>query len=526
MLSVVLKADLVHQCARDLLLCRRRSAPPSAWTRIRPLRSDASFSGPFVLCRDLQSLGACRFKEKCHFAYNQLEIDVWTEERRGRLDRRLLFEPSAGNLDPKKGLMGLIQDHKGVYMFLCQTCFDNKPRIISKRSLTIHTVCSNMDVHHNFDANKCLVFVVRTHSVSYFKVRPLSLLSRLDLCRQAIRGVCPRDEQCLFAHSVVELKTWRIQRGTGVSPEEIVKVSTKYTDQQEQSCRAKRVSGGDGGNKQKSSSGGSMKSLDMRMKFVCAQCWQGCNVSEHDKTLTHCKARAKHPWLPDRCVLLVKSAGRSKWVQVRPLPNLKHFPLHYDICEQILKRGRCSFPGRCSFAHSSEERDMWTYMKNSNMPNMQQIYDLWLSLTAPSVQSDAEMLTSSDDKNIVMPTDYAEPLSGFHCRLCGRHSNSERQWQQHISTERHKDRVFSCDGQDEALAWTYRFPGTQFTLCPKLDGVCPDGVSCDFAHSPEELQEWTERRDFLRQKLARAREDMLIMPDEFDFGKYNFLLQD
>lgn len=63
-------------------------------------------------------------------------------------------------------------------------------------------------------------------------------------------------------------------------------------------------------------------------------------------------------------------------------------------------------------------------------------------------------------------------------------------------------------------------------MCDRLDGGCPDGVSCDYAHSSEELQEWTERRDFLRQKLAKAREDMLIMPDEFDFGKYNFLLQD
>lgn len=57
--------------------------------------------------------------------------------------------------------------------------------------------------------------------------------------------------------------------------------------------------------------------------------------------------------------------------------------------------------------------------------------------------------------------------SGFHCRLCGKHSNSERQWQQHISTEKHKDRVFSCEGEDEALTWSYRFPGTCFELCPK-----------------------------------------------------------
>lgn len=59
----------------------------------------------------------------------------------------------------------------------------------------------------------------------------------------------------------------------------------------------------------------------------------------------------------------------------------------------------------------------------------------------------------------------------------------------------------------------------------RFDTGCPEGVSCDSAHSLEELQEWTERRDFLRQKLAKAREDMLVMPDEFDFGKYNFLLQ-
>lgn len=65
-----------------------------------------------------------------------------------------------------------------------------------------------------------------------------------------------------------------------------------------------------------------------------------------------------------------------------------------------------------------------------------------------------------------------------------------------------------------------------YLITDRLDGSCPDGACCDYAHSPEELQEWIERREFLRQKLAKAREDMLVMPDDFDFGKYNFLLQD
>lgn len=79
-----------------------------------------------------------------------------------------------------------------------------------------------------------------------------------------------------------------------------------------------------------------------------------------------------------------------------------------------------------------------------------------------------------------------------------------------------KYKIQMWDGKTETLS--------TLLMTDRLAGGCPDGVSCDYAHSPEELQEWTERRDFLRQKLARAREDMLIMPDEFDFGKYNFLL--
>lgn len=51
-------------------------------------------------------------------------------------------------------------------------------------------------------------------------------------------------------------------------------------------------------------------------------------------------------------------------------------------------------------------------------------------------------------------------------------------------------------------------------------------MSCDYAHSEEELQEWRKRRDFLRRRLESARAEMLIAPNDYDFGKYNFLLLD
>ncbi|XP_045929095.1 zinc finger CCCH domain-containing protein 7B-like isoform X1 [Micropterus dolomieu] len=527
--SFVHKPDLVHSCERDILLCRRKADRPSEWTRVRPLPAYTSFSGPFVLCRELLKFGNCQYKENCNFAYNQLEIDVWTAERKGTLDRKLLFETDAVKMDPVINIIRLLQENKGMFMFLCQECYDSKPRIISKRCKDDHTICSNLDARHTFDANKCLAFVVRTHSVNYRKVRPLSVLCHLDLCRQAIRYGCQREDNCHFAHSVIELKTWRVQRDTGISPDEIVKVSTKYHDKQEQTSSKhkgnRQLSSGRGGSKTREGVG---KSMNMNMKFACAQCWRDGLISEPDKTLKYCTAKARHAWTKERWALLVKSLERSKWVQVRPLPHAKNFPAHYDICTQILAKRKCNYTGKCTFAHSQEEKEMWTYMKNNDLRDMQQIYDMWLKLIAHNHQADGAMLTQPvpEEKYIVMPTDYAEPMSGFHCRLCGKHSNSIRQWQQHISSEKHKDRVFSCEGEDEALTWSYRFPGTCFELCPKLGGSCPDGVSCDYAHSNEELQEWTERRDFLRRKLARAREDMLIMPDEFDFGKFNFLLQD
>uniref|UniRef100_A0A8C4EG98 Zinc finger CCCH-type containing 7B n=1 Tax=Dicentrarchus labrax TaxID=13489 RepID=A0A8C4EG98_DICLA len=505
--SFVHKPDLVHSCKRDILLCRRKTGHPSEWTRVRKLPSWTSFTGPFVLCKDL---GLCKYGENCTFAYNQLEIDVWTEEKKGKLDRNLLFETEADKLDPVNSIIRLLQEHKGVFIFLCQECYDSKPRLISKRSKDNHTICSNLDARHTFEANKCLAFVVRTHSVNYSKVRPLGVLCHLDLCRQAIRYGCLREDSCHFAHSPLELKTWRVQRDTGISPEEIVKVSTNYYEKQELNS-----------SKQKGN-----RSPNMKMKFVCAQCWWGGLISEPDKALKYCTAKARHAWTKDRWLLLVRSSEKSKWVQVRPLPHAKNFPMQYDICTQILSKRKCNYTGKCTFAHSQEEKEMWMYMKNNDLRDMQQMYDIWLKSTTHNRQADGAVLTQPvpEEKDIVMPTDFAEPMSGYHCRLCGKHSNGERQWQQHISSEKHKDRVFSCEGEDEALTWSYRFPGERFELCSKWEGGCPEGVSCDYAHSPEELQEWIERRDFLRHKLAKAREDMLIMPDEFDFGKYNFLL--
>uniref|UniRef100_A0A8C6KLL0 Zinc finger CCCH-type containing 7B n=1 Tax=Nothobranchius furzeri TaxID=105023 RepID=A0A8C6KLL0_NOTFU len=408
--SYVHKPDLVHNCKQDILLCRRKAGSPSEWTRVRPIPTNTSFWGPFVLCRVTQRL----YGEKCTFAYNQLEIDVWTVERKGKLNRNLLFETTASKLDPVISVIRLLEEHKGMFIFLCQECYDSKPRIISKRFSENPAICSNLDVCHNFDTNKCLAFVVRTHNINYSKVRPLSGSCHLDLCHQAIRYGCQRENSCVFAHSIIELKTWKVQRLTGISSEKIVEASLKHYNKLEQNSKKEkgnRPSSGGGGGKPK---GGGGKSLDMKMKFVCAQCWRGGLISEPDKALKYCNAKARHTWTKDRRVLLVKSPERSKWVQVRPLPHAKNPPLYYDMCAQILEKRKCNYTGNCTFAHSQEEREMWMYMKNNDLRDMQQVYDMWLALTAQSRPADGATFSqpSSEEKFIAMPTDCAEVVVG------------------------------------------------------------------------------------------------------------------
>ncbi|XP_051905974.1 zinc finger CCCH domain-containing protein 7B-like isoform X2 [Hippocampus zosterae] len=522
------KPDLRHSCNRDILLCRRKGVFPSEWTKVRHPPTWTSITGPFVLCKHVlqpADLGLCRFGETCHFAFNQLEIDVWTEERKGTLDRNLLFGPSGvATGDPVNSIRGLLREHKGTFLFLCQECYHGKPRVISERCRDDHAVCSNAVARHSFDANKCLAFEVTATNCNYRKVRPFNILAHLKLCSQKVHDGCPGEYRCVNAHSVIELRTWRVQRDTGITADEIVKVSKKYHEEQEQNTgteRKLRSSGVPAATNGEETPKG--KSLNLKMKFVCAVCLQDGHISMPNNTLKYCSAKAKHPWTKEQNTLLVKSPEKSNWVPVRPLPHTNNFPAQYELCTWMLKNKKCDFTGNCSFAHSTEEKDMWMYMKTQNVVEMQQIYNMWLTLSTHSRKADKAV--STREKDIVMPTDDAEPTSGFDCPLCGKHSNSERQWQRHISSTKHKERLFSCEGEDEALKWTHRFPGVSFERCAKSEADCPDGASCEFAHSPEELQEWIERREFLRRKLAQAREDNLIMPDEVDFGKYNFILQ-
>ncbi|NIG58295.1 Zinc finger CCCH domain-containing protein 7A [Pontoporia blainvillei] len=197
-----------------------------------------------------------------------------------------------------------------------------------------------------------------------------------------------------------------------------------------------------------------------------------------------------------------------------------------QLCNHIASGKKCQYVGNCSFAHSPEEREVWTYMKENGIQDMEQFYELWLKSQKNEKSDDvASQSNKENGKQIHMPTDYAEVTVDFHCWMCGKNCNSEKQWQGHISSEKHKEKVFHTE--DDQYCWQHRFPTGYFSICDRyMNGTCTEGSSCKFAHGNAELHEWEERRDALKMKLNKARKDHLIAPNDNDFGKYSFLFKD
>lgn len=96
------------------------------------------------------------------------------------------------------------------FVFLSlQECYDNKPRIISKRFKDNQTICSNLDARHTFDANKWACLQHMSHSsthphpfLSHAGSLTLSSFSPswthfdICLCARQVLGICGEDPQC------------------------------------------------------------------------------------------------------------------------------------------------------------------------------------------------------------------------------------------------------------------------------------------------------------------------------------------
>ncbi|XP_052615444.1 LOW QUALITY PROTEIN: zinc finger CCCH domain-containing protein 7A [Peromyscus californicus insignis] len=506
-------ANLDHKCKKDILIGRIKNVEDKSWKKIRPRPTKTNYEGPYYICKDVAAEDECRYSGHCTFAYCQEEIDVWTLERKGAFSREAFF---GGNGKISLTVVKLLQEHLGEFTFLCEKCFDHKPRMISKRNKDNSTACSHPVTKHEFEDNKCLVHILRETTVKYSKIRSFHSQCQLDLCRHEVRYGCLREDECFYAHSLIELKVWIMQNERGISHDVIAQESKQYWRSLEAGMPGAQVLGNQ-----------IMPGLlNMEIKFVCAQCLRNGQVIEPDKNRKYCSAKAQHSWTKERRAMRAMSFERKKWMNIRPLPTKKQMPLQFDLCNHIASGRKCQYVGNCSFAHSPEEREVWTYMKDNRIHDIEQFYELWLKNQKSERSDDVASHSSKDNgKQIHMPTDYAEITVDFHCWMCGKNCNSEKQWQGHISSEKHKEKVFHTE--DDQYCWQHRFPTGNFSICERyMNGSCTEGSSCKFAHGNAELHEWKERRKALEMKLNKARKDHLIAPNDNDFGKYSFLFKD
>lgn len=494
-----------HKCKQDFLIGRIKHTEKPVWKLIRP-RPKNQYMGPYYVCKDVDSGAGCKYLGHCTFAYCQEEIDVWTQERMGFISRELLCDPYGPKAKISLTVSKILQEHQGIFIFLCDVCFDHKPRKICRPGICTHQVRQ-----HGSELNRCLVHFLKDVTLKYSKIRQYNSQYQMDLCRHAIRYGCQREDCCFFAHSLIELKVWIMQQEQGITHESIVLESKKYIESGSQAQALPAVSKKFG-------------PPNLKMQFVCGQCWRNGQVSEPDKSKKYCSTKARHAWSKDRQVVLVSSTERKKWISVRSLPTRKPAPTQFELCLHVSSGKKCQYIGNCTFAHSLEEKDLWTFMKENNITDFEHLYDLWLkSQKQDYCEESSSGAAKENGKQIHMPTDYAEEVTGYHCWLCGKNCNSEKQWQQHITSEKHKDRMFNSE--DDQNGWQYRFPTGTFKVCERfLKGTCTEGEQCNLAHGMEELKEWNDRREFLLMKVAKARSDHLISPNDNDFGKYSFLL--
>ncbi|XP_064170993.1 zinc finger CCCH domain-containing protein 7A [Anguilla rostrata] len=321
LLDYTLYAD-DHKCKKDILLGRIKLSEDRQAKGNNQYDTKYHYVEQYYICRLVYCGEVCRYHGHCTFAYCQEEIDVWTRERKGVICRDLLFDPFGANGKVNLTVPKILQENHGMFEFLCGECFDHKPRIISKRNKESPTLCSHSVSKHNFEDSKCLVHVLRDTTLRYSKIRAyLPLQCQLDLCRHEVRYGCVREDNCFYAHSLIELKVWMMQHELGITHESIVLESRKYWSAVASSQGVEPAP----------SVVKKFGPPNLKMQFVCGQCWRNGQVSEPDKNRKYCNAKARHPWAKDRRVLLVSSLERKKWTTIRPLPTKKPIPSQFEV---------------------------------------------------------------------------------------------------------------------------------------------------------------------------------------------------
>lgn len=76
--------NAAHQCLRDVLIVKKKTAPSLSWLKIRYRPETKGQFGGYKLCQQFTQNKPCKVgEEKCTFAHHQAEINLWSMDRDG-----------------------------------------------------------------------------------------------------------------------------------------------------------------------------------------------------------------------------------------------------------------------------------------------------------------------------------------------------------------------------------------------------------------------------------------------------------
>ncbi|XP_019641872.1 PREDICTED: helicase with zinc finger domain 2-like [Branchiostoma belcheri] len=486
-----------HKCRENFLLARKKNAD-DAFKKVRP-RPQHAFVGTYKLCHQYQSSMPCRLGEqRCTFAHNDIEMDLWTRERQGNFNYvELMFRLSKTHASKPDATQQLQEKHGGIFRFLCKKCFQSSPGVLRDSALC--------DKHspkgQHQDGIELLVHAseISKEETLYTPIMPLPQLTENQIplfCAYVDKCSKP----CGRAHSLVEMDVWMLERKYGISQRQLVDASLTTTEPRKMT---------------KEEEPKQQVKCPYKLHFVCRQCWLSdrgavSKLSTNSKT---CE-RNNHPWNEVNRMCLSTDTGR----EIRQPPS--HMPKSpFRMCRQVQQHKECRIGKTCTYPHSQEEMEIWTFQKETKILDLEELVNLSQQQHATPRPSAATTSTSRQTSRRTSDFPLLSPqISQYYCNLCHKTCSGRVTFDQHCSSEGHQARLRS-DASDN---WQYRRPpwigqDEEYRLCQShAAGACQyDGVEdrhniCPEAHSQEELDEWKERRQHRLLYMEMARKQNLF----------------
>ena len=335
--------EMVHACAEDILAVQKPT--DKLWINVRERRSHRPPNGTYQLCWKFHRKPPrpCKVGDKrqaigdkrCRFPHNKVEQKLWNLEKDQKFDIREFISQNRSKRSSRTFAEELLRNNPGLMEFRCKECFYGRPIRLSEPSKDRPDICSaNL---HRWDVNKLLVHFSDQGQINSIESCPRS--SNFQPCPKD--RFCPnrRERKCHYYHSLVERDVWMAERGKQVSRDELVQCSTE----------SESAEHGTFINVQQQPPVG----CPYCIKDVCAICWSQGVLSEQGEN-DRCNAKANHMWSINITYLLVPNNK-----VIHSLPRRIPAGFKFAIC----RKGRqCNLGNSCSFAHSKEEIEVWTWM--------------------------------------------------------------------------------------------------------------------------------------------------------------------